>query len=522
MSAIQTDATVRLSIHEAAFSLQTVSDLFKELNLQGIRYCHWKSNLRLEKSLNGHTDLDLLVDQDHVDSFKKLLELHRVIPVLAPPGKDYPGIENYLGFDPVSGKLFHLHVHYRLVLGEQFVKNYHIPLEDKFLDTDLFHHGVRIPPPELELIILSIRALLKYRDRDVLKDLLSVRASGIPAEILAEIHWLSGQTSLEEVTRELRGISNLIPADIILEFLRTVTISPRSGYKFFVLRQRLRRALRIYQRNSRFQASFQYFLETWRRHRSFFQNQPVRKMTLPGKGFSLALVGVDGSGKTTLSRELARWLSWKLDVRPYYLGSKKPSWMSRGFYLLFRSARRSHSIFSDLFGENNFVSRVFATIRQVILYGHYLAIGLDRYRRYLDGKRYADGGSLVIYDRFPLAASLDGPRIEQVADDPGGRVARAFSGWEQRLYSKFQYPDLLIGLKLSPATSLERKPDHKSEAIASKIQSLNELSARLEESPLGANWVELNAELPLDDVISLMKKEVWEFLVSGWRSHSSN
>jgi thymidylate kinase len=515
MRVMQPDTTFRLPPDEATLSLQSLSDLFNELNQQGIRYCHWKSNLRLEKSLNGQTDLDLLVDQAHKDRFKDLLKNHRVELVQAPPGKDYPGTENYLGFDPVSGKLFHLHVHYKLVLGEQFVKNYHIPLENQFLNSDLFHHGVKIPTSPLELIILSIRALLKYRDRDVIKDILSVRTSGIPTEILAEIHWLLDRTSMQEVSNELRDLSNLIPSEIIREFLQTVIVSPRSGYKFFVLRGRLRRALRNYQRTSRIRAVPNYFLEAWRRRRSLFRNQPARKMSLPAKGFSLALVGVDGSGKTTLSRELAEWLSWKLDVRPYYLGSKKPSWISQLTYLLFRLARRSHSTFSARFGENNAISRLMSSFRQVFLYAHYLSVGLDRYRRYQDGTRYAGGGSIVIYDRFPMAASLDGPRIDQISNGSRGRIARAFSRLEQQLYNRFQAPELLLCLTLSPGTSLKRKPDHQRKAIESKILALDGLAAELEKKSQQTNWVEINAELPIKEVFSQIKKEVWGYLISG-------
>ncbi|HKZ02379.1 MAG TPA: hypothetical protein VJ180_09075, partial [Pyrinomonadaceae bacterium] len=95
---------------DKAIALKTVIDLFQALDARGVRYCHWKSNLRLKLGLRGQTDLDLLVDPEHARDFREVLEEHQVKLVLAPPGKHYPAVENYLGLDPTAGKLFHLHV----------------------------------------------------------------------------------------------------------------------------------------------------------------------------------------------------------------------------------------------------------------------------------------------------------------------------------------------------------------------------------------------------------------------------
>jgi len=177
-------------------ALPALTALFRDLNRRGIRYCHWKSNVRLEKSLQGRTDLDLLVDRKDTPAFRQLLHAHDVKPVLAAPGRDYPAVENHLGFDAATGRLFHLHVHYQLVLGEQFVKNYRLPLESHFLDSVRVSHGVKIPSPELEIAVLCVRALLKYRARDLACDVFSLGPSGLPVAILQEIDSLLCETSL--------------------------------------------------------------------------------------------------------------------------------------------------------------------------------------------------------------------------------------------------------------------------------------------------------------------------------------
>ena len=121
-------------------SLEAVAGLFQMLHAQGVRYVHWKSNIRLGLSLQGGTDLDLLVDKEHSRTFRQILLQQEIKPILPPQGQRYPGMEHYLGFDPASGKLFHLHVHYQLVLGDEYIKNFRLPLEEYFLQhTRLLH-----------------------------------------------------------------------------------------------------------------------------------------------------------------------------------------------------------------------------------------------------------------------------------------------------------------------------------------------------------------------------------------------
>ena len=513
MAMIQ-DTTIRFqtSPTDKATAFQAVENLFQALNHSGIRYCHWKSNLRLEWGMQGRTDLDLLVDPAHAQVFKQVLAEHHIKAFLAPPGKRYPALEDYMGFDPSSGKFFHLHVHNQLVLGEQFVKNYQLPLEGQFLDSIQLKSGVKIPAPELELIVLSIRALLKYRDRDAIKDILSIRSPGIPAHIMGEINWLLNQTCLKKVSETLNSVSDPIPPDPILDFLNTMIMTPRAGYRLYRLRQSVRKAIRVYQRHNRLWASITYFKEFWRRRKSFLKLTPERKMTNPRGGLTLALVGVDGSGKTTISRELATWLDWKLDVHTYYLGSKQPSWMSERSYLLFRIARRSHRSVSKLLGENNFISRLIEALRQALLYSHYLLTGYDRYRRYLAGKRNAQTGSIILFDRYPLEAPLDGPQIHLAGENDPWRFADTFSRLERKLYQEIQMPDLLFVLEVSPEVSLERKPDHDWAAIEAKNIALGKLATLIEAAPKKVGVSYINASLPLDIVLGQIKQKIWEAL----------
>ena len=45
------------------------------------------------------------------------------------------------------------------------------------------------------------------------------------------------------------------------------------------------------------------------------------KKVLENGGCIIAFIGCDGSGKSTVSREILKWLNWKNDVEYFYMGS---------------------------------------------------------------------------------------------------------------------------------------------------------------------------------------------------------
>ncbi len=486
---------------------------------QGVRYCHWKSNLRLAVSLDGRTDLDLLVDRRDARRFRALLLEHDVKPVLAPPGKRYPGLEDYLGFDAESGRMFHLHVHYQLVLGEQFVKNYRLPLEERFLASARPRDGVMVPAPELELIVLALRAMLKYRDRDVVKDVLKIRSPGIPEPILEEVRHLLAQTTAEQVESALAAVDGVVPSEVVQEALRLLTESPRAGYRLFYLRRRTRQALRPFQRTSRLRASLTYLHELWNRRNAFLRLMPARGMTSAQGGLSFALVGADGAGKSTLSALLAEWLGWKLDVHAHYLGSKQPSRRSRALYIVFRMARRSQRHAGQWFGEKSLPAKALASLRDGLLGVYHISIGWDRMARYKAGVRQALSGSVVLYDRFPLESIrsdagfrlLDGPQISSNGNGRGFVMPRLAAA-EERLYRRMRPPDILFVLDVNPEVALQRKPDHERSAVEAKSRAIGELAAMDSDAPSEFRLVHVDAGQPLDAVLRRLKAQLWKAL----------
>ena len=131
---------------------------FEHLNQENLRYCHWKSNEHLGAALAGRTDLDLLVapeERARLDAILAALGFKRVD---SPPERRFQGMSDRLGFDRDSGRLAHLHLHEQLVVGGRWSKNLHLPIEGLLLSDVVHIEGVRAPSPELELLLLTIRA----------------------------------------------------------------------------------------------------------------------------------------------------------------------------------------------------------------------------------------------------------------------------------------------------------------------------------------------------------------------------
>ena len=506
------DSSMHAMRHAAP--LTAVIKLFDALNAQDIRYCHWKSNCNLDRSIRGLTDFDLLVDPSHGQQFRLILHQHNVKPIVSPPDKQYPAIEDYLGFDPDTGCFYHLHVHYQLILGEQLVKNYRLPLEEAFWNSAQAWQGlVRIPSPELEVIVLAIRALLKYRDRDLVKDILSIRSPGLPSDILREFEYLLDQTDEERISKTLKSQVGFISPEIVLELLTTIANSPRAGWVLRRLRRNLRRELLTCQRYSRWQATCQYWRKSLPRWLPFLGSDSAKKIPATG-GQVIAVIGADGAGKSTVIQELRKWLSWKLEVRRYYMGSQQPSSASQLLYTLFRIARKACRVWGGFAGEKRMSSNLLRQLRDLVRNLYHLSVGRDRYRRYIRARQRAAQGAITLCDRYPLAAicwvmegrPMDGPQIAVEAGQEMGKITRTLSGMEQDIYRKICPPDHIFVLHVSPEVSQRRKPDHAPEMIEAKSQALKQMERQ------GLHVIDVDADQPFEQVLLQIKTALWQFL----------
>lgn len=466
-------------------------ELTERLNASGLRYCHWKSNIRLDKSLAGKTDLDILVAKEDIAKFVKIIRDFGFRPMINPPEKRYEGLSDYLGMDPSSGGLLHVHLHDRLVLGSRADKEIEFPIEALFWSNLERKSGVAVPAPSLELLVLLLRAFLKANAGK------SDPKRWFPADIVDEIKSLYRQGDQERFAALVGEAGLDLSSQALLDFAAQVAedrIDLRTTRR---VRSEVLRALAPYRR-----AAGSDWSGTLRRKfcatRWAKKHLLERRKRLRERGLCIALVGADGAGKSTHAKELRRWLGWKLICREAYLGLPKRSAVYRLLNRLERWSDKLGRFLGPVFGLP------FGFVAGSIRSARWLWAARCRSKAVQRIERLVQQGAIIICDRYPLTElvepdfSMDGPRIHQ---ELGPRFEWA-ANIEERWYRNIPRPDLIIVLKTSLDELQRRKAAHAPAALNRKAAMVNRVAE-------GPGIVVIDNDRDYEIVSREIKREVW-------------
>jgi thymidylate kinase len=485
--------------------LNRVRKLFAQLDNAGVAYCHWKSNEHLAAALAGETDLDLLVDPERRDVCERVLVEQGFQRFVAPAWGRYEGIEDYIGLDPETGRLLHLHWHWELSVGRMGVKEYRLPWERYVLDTRRRdpEFGCSVADPAVEYVLLLVRAHLKgrrYRDRGdpVLGEDMGREAVWLRERIEAE--------HLRTVATDLLGA----------ESARRIVATLEAPLTAEDLEQLARKAIPPLATLAR-QGPLRRFGGRWIRALACQTarvgdrglRQPVaRRRILPRGGIVLAVLGADGSGKSSTVADLAKWLSWKVDVYPMYMGV--PKLFTRGLRRIVRVVPRAAPDDEKPSSSAGSSAAKRGTLRPVLRAIWASAIAIDKRLRLKRAARARRRGLVVLCDRYPQAATMnfnDGPLLSAWKEDRSP-LTRRLARWEFETYAPrpTTTPDLVLKLNVSPEVSVARRPDEMTiEAARRKTTSIRELVF-----PPEVRVVEIDADRPLDAVLLQARQAVWE------------
>ena len=201
----------------------------------------------------------------------------------------------------------------------------------------------------------------------------------------------------------------------------------------------------------------------------FFNNTSCKKIPLNNV---IAVVGCDGSGKSTLTTDLITHLSQDRQVEWLYLGQSSGNigaWIknlpiiggSFGRYLA-RKAERAHN--------NNKETSSPDTLTALVIF----LLSLWRVHKFRRMLKLARRGVLVIADRYPQA-EVSGFYFDGQGLNTGNAqswLARQLLKQETRLYQWMasHLPTLLIRLNIDAETAHTRKPDHKLSMLRDKVR----------------------------------------------------
>ena len=229
------------------------------------------------------------------------------------------------------------------------------------------------------------------------------------------------------------------------------------------------------------------------------------------RGAVVAFVGSDGAGKSTATSELLRFASGQIGAEFVYLGSGQgtSSWYRWPFVVAMRCAERFRPRSDGSGAGSGSGSRGF--FRRSLRPVWALLLAREKSQKLAHIEAAREQGLVVICDRYPqneIMGFNDGPLLSHWADSRS-RLLRTLSEWEARPYrlAQQQAPDLLVKLQVSEEVALARRPEMAPEESRRRIDAVRELAFGEQ-----VETVTINAEEPLEAVLSTVKRSVWEKL----------
>ncbi|MGB1077178.1 MAG: hypothetical protein ACPG05_02640, partial [Bdellovibrionales bacterium] len=503
----------------------------------GIIWCSWKSNEHIEPALSGDTDLDALFYAGDRYKVIQVMETCGFMLFSATSHRSYPGVLDFISIDVISGKVFHIHAHFLLTLGEQNIKSYIFPWNQQILDNrtkEKKYTKVYTSDLETELILLLIRYAIKIRWREYIKYKLKDKFGN--KDFWTEYKWLREKLSDDKgdeilVSHPLKDTLG----EAIFEDVVNIVNSEPDLVKMLSLKRNVER--QSIDKGWRRLPTVLIPLCMWKNEirnnavRLFekigiSQSFITRRRTLHNQGVVVTFLGADGAGKSTITNSIIQSWQHKIDVPYVYFGSGDGQKNILRF--LFRLAVRIKTLFQKE-GNKEAINKTYkagtleeANIRPSLSTIVSTIIGcIEKKRAMHKVMKLKAQGFIVVCDRWPqnqAGGINDGPLMENYLEHQHV-LYRFIARWEQSQFSKIcsrLQPDIVFKLLTSLDVALKRKPENNAvrKIIERKIKTLQELE--FEEA---SRVVVIDAERPLKNVLQNVRQEIWSF-VSEKRKYS--
>jgi hypothetical protein len=189
--------------------------------------------------------------------------------------------------------------------------------------------------------------------------------------------------------------------------------------------------------------------------------------------FHIAILGMDGAGKSTLVEGLFKSLNQKnIRCKKYYLG------MYRGF----SSKLLSKVLF--YFEQIGITSSMF--LSQLIASLRWILIARKRLSYYRNIKQDNKNGIMTVSDRYPIKNfwsmpnPMDGPRIRKM--NSRSSILLRLAKWEENIYLKIKEPEVLICLQVDLEKANMRHTDAAGEDLTDKNIAISKLISENDKS----------------------------------------
>jgi thymidylate kinase len=483
-------------------------DLVDGFNGEGIAYCYWKSSRRLAAVLAGESDLDLLVGRADQHRAQAILISRGFKLFPSHPARADCASVSYIGFDEPSGRITHVHLHMRLLAGLKLLPNYRLPWEARLLAKAPFHplFSIRVLDPTDEAVLLVIRACVEFQRHD---PVMVRHWRAVAEKFHLDRAELVRQVDRLDVRRRAAELVGADGVDSIVQSLYDELPLHRQRRRH----RHIRTQLAPYRMYNSLEANLRSAVRATMAMAGSLNQRVLHaprlwRRSAPGGGIVVALLGVDGSGKSTAVHAVQEWLKAEVDTMPIYFGTGdgRPSLVLLPFKLLVPAFSRICKSRPQGSSHGQVSKRAPGLHYTIALALWASMLAWEKRLKLKAARRGADRGLVVIADRYPqdqIVAFNDGPLLPRLSWIP--KWLREFEARSYSLAGKLQ-PDLVFKLRASPALIAEREPTMDRAVIERRVSELDQLRFP------GASIVCVDAAEPVAQVTRAIKREIWRLL----------
>jgi len=490
---------------------QLARDLAQALRAEGIVCCRLGRAVKTEACEDS--ELQLLVARNDMGALSVILFRLGFKQVTAPTGRDVPGTLHYCGYDARAGQFVHVHAQSQLMVGHELTSNYRLPIERPCLEGAAEGWLFSVASPEYEFVLWVIGSVLGRSAWDVMR-----RGAGEWKEAeereLRRLEARVGEDRVHDIMkRHLPGLG----VEGFARYLQALQPGC-SAWRRLRTRDGAQRRLRAHARRS---WAADLCLALWRRTTLAVRTRVLKspsRYRLAGGGAMIAIVGGDGSGKSTAVQGLHEWLSSVFMTRTAHLGKPAWSWVTMVVRAMLKLGQLlglypAEAAFGETLRQKSFVSLGYPWLLREACRAR------DRYWTYVKARRLAARGGLVILDRFPLPQirSMDGPQgarfLRELSNQPDRsrvlephpvhRAVKALMRLEERYYHRIVPPELVFVLRVDPEIAAERRAGEDTTAVRQRCAEVCELNWH------GTGAHVIDAGKPRTDVLTELKGLVW-------------
>lgn len=480
-------------------------DAFEE---HQINYCHWKSNEHLREALDGDTDLDVLFDPAQRVELERVLDGCGLKRFRSTPLMQYNAIEDFIGFDKETAKIWHLHTHYRMTLGEKHLKGYTVnPWGKLILDNRRKdEQGIYCSACEDELILLLVRMAMKLRLRDYCRN--------IGKDDRIEYAWLVEHAKLPEIEVRAKLFVGEKAAREIVRLISEKSLTKKNQLR--KLRRMLLKSLKLYTGYSSLGSRYMRTKREWFwlvggiKRRMGINSYVANRRVSPNGGNVIAFLGCDGAGKSTTLAYVKKELNKKLDVCTIYFGS------GDGNSSLLRKPMKLVAKKVGGKGVGHAVEKEYSEKKKVSLKSRLYSLAKiiwavtlanEKKTKIRQQTKARNNGLIVLTDRYPqtlYAGCSDGPLLSKYE---GKGLFGKIAAWEHRVYESaaMNPPDLTVKLIVPTEVAIERKPEMTAEEIDTKKSIVMGLE-------LSKNTLVVDTSRPFEETRAEILEAIWKII----------